>query len=96
MKILLQFRSKGVLPMLSYTSVIFSVLTFRYLSHFAFVFVNDVRNFSILLFYNWLFSFPRTSIKKVVFFPFYEYTIFYLSNFFLLVDIYIASCFSLL
>ena len=95
-KILLQFRSKGVLPMLSSTSFRFSVLTFRYLSHFAFVFVYDVRNFSILLFYKWMFSFPRTNVEKIIFFPMCEYTIFYLSNFFLLVDVCIASCFSLL
>ena len=50
-KILLRFVSKGVLPMFSSKSfVIVSGLTFRFLSHFGFIFVYGVRKrFSFIL-----------------------------------------------
>ena len=95
-KILLQFLSKSVLPMLSSQSFIFSVLTFGSLSHFEFIFVYGVRKCSNLIVLMQLFSFPSTTVEEIVLFPLYEYTIFYLSNFFLLVDICIVSCSSLL
>ena len=45
-KILLRFMSKSVLPMFSSKSFIVSVLTFRSLIHFEFIFVYGVREFS--------------------------------------------------
>ena len=42
-KISLQFMSEGVLPMFSSKSFIVSGLIFRYLVHFEFIFVYDVR-----------------------------------------------------
>ena len=45
-KILLQFMSKGVLPMFSSGSFIVSYLTFRSLIHFEFIFVYGVRECS--------------------------------------------------
>ena len=60
-KILQQFISESVLPMFSSQRLIVSLLTFRSLIHFEFVFVNDVRECSLILFfYINLSSFPST------------------------------------
>ena len=45
-KILLQFMSKSVLPMVSSKSFIVSILTFRFLIHFESIFVYGVRECS--------------------------------------------------
>uniref|UniRef100_A0A8D1YM44 Uncharacterized protein n=1 Tax=Sus scrofa TaxID=9823 RepID=A0A8D1YM44_PIG len=65
-KILLQFMSESILPMFSSKSFIVSVLIFRSLIHFEFIFVYDVRECSnfILLHVATQFS-QHHSLKRV-------------------------------
>ena len=49
--------SESVLPMFSSRSFIVSVLTFRSLIHFEFIFVYGVRSVLVSFFYKWLTSF---------------------------------------
>ena len=47
----LQFKSESVLPMFSFKSIIVSILTFRSLTHFEFIFVYGAREcFNFILF----------------------------------------------
>ena len=64
------------LPMFSSRSFIVSVLTFRSLIHFEFIFVYGVRSVLVSFFYKWLTSFPAPLVKEVVFFPLYIFASF--------------------
>ena len=59
----LQFKSESVLPMFSFKSIIVSILTFRSLIHFEFIFVYGV-SVLISFFFKWLPSFPSTTYWK--------------------------------
>ena len=61
--ILLQFRSKSVLPIFSSKSFIVSDLTFRPLIHFEFIFVYGARECSNLILFHVAVHFPSTTYR---------------------------------